>query len=153
MLSGQRLVMRGIAGAAGKDHFDWRPYILHGFDQQRLSLLRFEAAGIKDVIALRARAQTISQWWRMIQHLAVEVVVSLQPVGNRARIGENLFRFRNKFLITMFDPFADAGAFGKGRKIVKLSAPKVISRAMLVQNPKNFVWMRNQVGRKLHSDH
>src|ERR1041385_3448252 len=50
----------------------------------------------------------------------------------------------------MLDPFANARAFGIGGEIVELSAPEVISRAVLMQNPQNFVWMSDQIGGKLH---
>src|ERR1041384_1995287 len=89
----------------------------------------------------------------MIEHFTFEVVVLLQTIRDCARVRENLLSLRNELFVTVLDPFANPRAFGIGGEIVELSSPEVVGRAVLMQDPQNFVWMSDEISRKLHPHH
>src|SRR5437763_16482028 len=149
----QRLIVLDVAGSAGEYSFDRRAHVFHRFNQKLLPLLRLHAAWIEDVVALFSDAQIIGQRWRMIEHFTFQVVVLLQTIRDGARIGEDLLRLGNELFVAVLNPFANARTFGIGGEIVELSSPEVISRAVLMQDPQNFVWMSDEISREFHPNH
>ena len=101
--------------------------------------------------ACTIEAFRLKHWW--IEDLTVDSVVMLQAIRNYFTVGKNRLGFAQGSVICLMQRISESLMFKIVRKPAVWTIPKVIKNANMMNEPKNFMTMRDQVRLGAKADH
>ena len=122
-------------------------------DDQVHTLVGFEPAHGKHVVAAGTGAQPSGEWRRMVERLRRDAVEARQPRRGIAAVREQPDRFTEHFVVEGDEPVAEPDVrFVVGEFAVR-RADQVVDGAVLVKQPRHLVRMPDEVGGKFGRNH
>ena len=116
-------------------------------DGKQLPFVRNDPAGIKDVVLWLLPEEALGMSERRVQHIRVDAVECLQPVGDSSGDSEDPLRLGQVQVVVATHGIAHRQALRSGREIVPLRAPQVVGGAVMVNEPQSLVRVPQRVAR------